>query len=53
MSCSESVNKVVETYIDSLKESSPNKVKEAFHPNAKVVGHLHGDFLEMKLQQLR
>ena len=47
MSCSESVNKVVEIYIESLKESSAAKVKEAFHPNGKVVGHLHGDFLEM------
>tara|TARA_Y100000996_G_scaffold400814_1_gene371179 strand:- start:824 stop:1174 length:351 start_codon:yes stop_codon:yes gene_type:complete len=50
MSCSENVNKVVETYIDSLKESSPDKVKEAFHPNGKVVGHLHGDFLEMSTE---
>ena len=52
MSCSENVNKVVETYIDSLKESSPDKVKEAFHPNGKVVGHLHGDFLEMSTEDL-
>ena len=29
MSCSESVNKVVEIYIESLKESSAAKVKEA------------------------
>ena len=46
MSCSESVNKVVEIYVESMKESSADKVREAFHPNAKVVGHLHGDFLE-------
>ena len=50
MSCSESVNKVVEVYVESLKESSADKVKEAFHPNAKVVGHLHGDFLEMSTE---
>ena len=50
MSCSESVNKVVEIYIESLKESSAAKVKEAFHPNGKVVGHLHGDFLEMSTE---
>ena len=30
-----------------MKEASAEKVKEAFHPNGKVVGHLHGDFLEM------
>ena len=50
MSCSESVNKVVEIYVESMKESSADKVREAFHPNAKVVGHLHGDFLEMSTE---
>ena len=50
MSCSDSVNKVVEIYIESLRESSADKVSEAFHPNGKVVGHLHGDFLEMSTE---
>ena len=50
MSCSDSVNKTVEIYIESLKESSADKVREAFHPNGKVVGHLHGDFLEMSTE---
>ena len=50
MSSSDSVNKVVEIYIESLKESSAEKVREAFHPNGKVVGHLHGDFLEMSTE---
>ena len=36
MSCSESVTKVVEKYVESMKESSADKVREAFHPNAKV-----------------
>ena len=27
-----------------MKEASAEKVKEAFHPNGSVVGHLHGDF---------
>ena len=40
MSNSESVNKVVEKYVESMKESSADKVREAFHPNAKVVGCL-------------
>jgi predicted ester cyclase len=47
---SESVNNIVEIYIDSLKESSAEKVRQAFHPNGKVVGHLHGDFLEMSTE---
>ena len=50
MSCSDSVNKVVEIYIESLRESSADKVREAFHTNGKVVGHLHGDFLEMSTE---
>ena len=43
----EKVQSVVQIYIDSMKEASAEKVKEAFHPNGSVVGHLHGDFLEM------
>ena len=43
----EKIQSVVEVYIDSMKEASAEKVKEAFHPNGSVVGHLHGDFLEM------
>ena len=43
----EKIQSVVEVYIDSMKEASAEKVKEAFHPNGKVVGHLHGDFFEM------
>ena len=31
MSCSESVNKVVEIYVESMKESSADKVREAFN----------------------
>ena len=50
MSSLERVKKVVETYVESMKESSADKVREAFHPNAKVVGHLHGDFLEMSTE---
>ena len=50
MSCTESVKKVVEKYVESLKESNPDKVREAFHSNAKVVGHLHGDFFEMSTE---
>ena len=44
----ESVNKVVEIYIESLKESSAAKVKEAFHPNGKVADT--DDFLEMSTE---
>ena len=29
----EKIQSVVEVYIDSMKEASAEKVKEAFHPN--------------------
>ena len=32
-----------------MDESSPEKVKNAFHKNAKVVGYLHGEFMEMSV----
>ena len=41
------IENVVQLYIDSMDESNSDKVKQAFHNNAKVVGYLHGDFMEM------
>lgn len=49
MSDKEQIKSVVQLYIDSMDESSADKVKEAFHPNASVVGYLHGDFMEMSV----
>lgn len=45
----EQIESIIQLYIDSLDESNPDKVKEAFHENAKVVGYLHGDFMEMSV----
>ena len=45
----EQIENVVQLYIDSLDESNPDKVKETFHENAKVIGYLHGDFMEMSV----
>ena len=45
----EQIKKVIQLYVDSMDESSPDKVKQAFHVNAKVVGYLHGDFMEMSV----
>ena len=41
------IENVVQLYIDSMNESNSDKVKQAFHSNAKVVGYLHDDFMEM------
>ena len=43
----EQIGNVVQLYIDSMDLSDPNKVKQVFHRNAKVVGYLHGDFMQM------
>ena len=47
MSDKEQIENIVQLYIDSMDESDPDKVKQAFHSNAKVVGYLHGDFMQM------
>ena len=49
MSDKRQVEACVETYIESMENSDPNLVKHAFHPNGSVVGYLHGDFLEMSV----
>jgi len=43
------IESVVQLYVDSMDEFKPEKVKQAFHSNAKVVGYLHGDFMEMSV----
>ena len=49
MNHKEQIEQVVKLYVDSMDESNPDKVKQAFHNNAKVVGYLHGDFMEMSV----
>lgn len=49
MNNKEKIEQVVQLYVDSMDESNPDKVKQAFHNNAKVVGYLHGDFMEMSV----
>ena len=49
MDDSEQIRNVIQLYIDSMNESNPNKVKQVFHSNAKVVGYLHGDLMEMSV----
>jgi hypothetical protein len=43
------IENVIQLYVDSMDESNPDKVKQTFHTNAKVVGYLHGDFMEMSV----
>ena len=49
MNDKDQIENVIQLYVDSMDESNPDKVKQAFHSNAKVVGYLHGDFMEMSV----
>ena len=51
MSDENDIKKVIDTYIESMNTSSSDMVKEAFHANSKVVGYLHGDFLQMSADE--
>ena len=43
------IKNLIQIYVNSMDESNPNKVKQVFHNNAKIVGYLHGDFMEMSV----
>ena len=49
MNDQEQIETVVRLYIESMYESNHDKVKKAFHENAKVVGFLHGDLLQLSV----
>ncbi len=48
---SDAIREVIETYFESMFESSPEKVHQAFHPAAKIVGYLNGELTEMSVPQ--
>ncbi|MCH2336003.1 MAG: nuclear transport factor 2 family protein [Pseudomonadales bacterium] len=41
------IQQTIQTYFDSMYESDPAKVHEAFHPDAKITGYLNGELHEM------
>ncbi len=49
MNDDEKIKDLTQLYIDSMNHSSAEKVKDAFHCNGTVVGYLHGDFMEMSV----
>ena len=49
MNDNEEIKNLTQLYIDSMSDSSAEKVKDAFHANGSVVGYLHGDFMEMSV----
>ena len=37
------IQQTIQTYFDSMYESDPAMVPEAFHPDAKITGYLNGE----------
>ena len=42
----------LQVYFESLYESDPGKIREAFHPAARITGYLHGELAELTLENL-
>ena len=49
MNDQQQITQTIQTYFDCMHESSPDKVRTAFHPNAKVTGYLEDGLHEMAL----
>jgi hypothetical protein len=47
MSDEQKIRETLQTYIDSMQESSAEKARSAFHPNAKITGYLEDGLHEM------
>ena len=41
------IEKTIQTYFESMYESSKTKVEQAFHPSAMITGVFQGEFTEM------
>jgi len=45
------ITELIQIYFESMYESSPDKVRRAFHPSARITGYLQGEFSEMTVDQ--
>jgi hypothetical protein len=52
MSDKEQIQDTIQTYFDSMYESSADKAHAAFHPNAKITGYLEDGLHEMSVDDL-
>ena len=43
------IGNTIQTYFDSMYESSADKVRAAFHPNARITGYLEDGLHEMSV----
>ena len=51
MDAKEKIKEGVQLYFDSMYESDPEKVRQAFHPNAMITGYLETGLAEMTVDQ--
>lgn len=49
MSDDEAIRQTIQTYFDCMYESSADKTREAFHPNARITGYLEDGLHEMSV----
>ena len=47
MSDHDDIRQTIQTYFDGMYESSADKTREAFHPNARITGYLEDGLHEM------
>ena len=50
MSDQDEIRTVIQAYFDCMYESSADKAREAFHPNARITGHLPDGLHEMSTE---
>jgi hypothetical protein len=51
MSNKDEVSSVVQTYFECMFESSEQKTRQAFHPDAHIVGYLGGELQNMSVDE--
>jgi hypothetical protein len=45
------IRDTIQTYFDSMSESSADKVNEAFHASARITGYIDGELHEMTREE--
>jgi Putative lumazine-binding len=51
MSDEHDIRQTIQTYFDGMYESSPDKTRAAFHPNATITGYLEDELHEMSVDE--
>jgi hypothetical protein len=45
------INATIQTYFDCMYESSADKTRAAFHPDAKITGYMGGSLQQMPVEE--